>query len=58
MTTTAIETETLSTSKAVCDGGQGGHPRVWLQIPADKGFVDCPYCEKRFELAEGAGNDH
>lgn len=50
------ETEIVSKSRVACDGGEGalGHPRVWLQIPADTRFVECPYCDKRFELAEGA----
>ena len=25
-----------------------GHPRVWLQIPQDTGFVECGYCDKKF----------
>lgn len=40
-----------------CDGGEGalGHPRVFLAIDAC-GFVDCPYCDRRFQLvAEQAG---
>ena len=33
-----------------CDGGEGalGHPRVWLTIPADKGYVECGYCDRKF----------
>jgi len=32
-----------------CDGGEGslGHPRVWLQIASDQGWVECPYCDCR-----------
>ena len=30
-----------------------GHPRVWLQIPDDTGFVECGYCDKRFILKGG-----
>jgi uncharacterized Zn-finger protein len=39
-----------------CDGGDGalGHPRVFLNIGAE-GFIDCPYCDKRFKLKSGAG---
>ncbi len=53
MTIEAPETETVTTARISCDGGGGalGHPRVWLHIPADKGWVECPYCDKRFELA-------
>jgi uncharacterized Zn-finger protein len=24
-----------------------GHPRVWLQIPHETGFVECPYCDAK-----------
>lgn len=49
------ETQTVTTRKIACDGGEGalGHPRVWMTIP-EEGFVDCGYCDKRFILAEGA----
>ena len=39
MTIEAPETETVTTTRVACDGGAGGHPRVWLTIPADKGWV-------------------
>lgn len=50
------ETETVRTTRVWCDGGQGalGHPRVWLSIPAEPGWVECPYCDKRFVLAPDA----
>jgi uncharacterized Zn-finger protein len=56
----APETETVTTTRVSCDGGGGasGHPRVWLQIPLDEGYVECPYCDKRFELAKGAAPGH
>ena len=56
MTIPPPEEETVTTSKIACDGsGPGlGHPRVWLSIPPEKGWVECPYCDKRFVLAEGA----
>jgi uncharacterized Zn-finger protein len=33
--------------RIACDGGGGalGHPRVWLQIPKETGWVECPYCD-------------
>ncbi len=58
MTIDAPETEIVQTSRVACDGGQGGHPRVWLQIPAQPGWVECPYCDKRYVLAEGAASGH
>jgi len=46
-------TETIPVPDPVtaCDGGGGalGHPRVYLNITAG-GFVDCPYCSRRFVL--------
>lgn len=45
------------TSRVVgCDGGGGplGHPLVYLRIEPE-GEVVCPYCSKRFVLAEGIG---
>ncbi|MCL4185997.1 MAG: zinc-finger domain-containing protein [Rhodobacteraceae bacterium] len=53
----APETAIVQARRIACDGGQGplGHPRVWLSIDAAAGWVECPYCDKRFLLAEGAG---
>ncbi len=28
-----------------------GHPRVWLQIEPEVGYVDCGYCDRRFVLS-------
>ena len=41
-----------------CDGGGGalGHPRVYLRI-GEAGEIVCPYCSRRFVLAEGAPAD-
>lgn len=55
MTLPPPETKIVHASRIACDGGEGGHPRVWLSIPAETGFVDCPYCDARYVLAEGAG---
>ena len=54
MTIEAPETEKVTQSRIACDGGAGGHPRVWLQIDPESGEVECPYCDKKFVLAEGA----
>ena len=44
--------------RVACDGsGQVpaalGHPRVFLHIDADLGYVDCGYCDRRFLLEGG-----
>ena len=58
MTTQAPETKIVETSKIACDGGEGalGHPRVWLQIPAKEGFVECPYCDAKYILKGSAAD--
>ncbi|WP_099826848.1 zinc-finger domain-containing protein [Oceaniglobus indicus] len=50
------ETVVVQTTRVSCDGGGPGlgHPRVWLQIPLDRGWVECGYCDKRFVLDENA----
>lgn len=47
MTTSVPETKIVDRFRIACDGGEGalGHPRVWLQIPSDVGWVICPYCD-------------
>ena len=56
MTQPAPETKIVYTKKIACDGGDasGGHPRVWLTIPDDVGWVECPYCDTRYVLGERA----
>lgn len=44
------EVETVTRTRVACDGGEGGHPRVWLSIDDDTGWVECGYCDKRFVL--------
>ncbi len=44
------ETIQVQTSRVSCDGGLGGHPRVWLQIHPVTQWVQCPYCDCRFVL--------
>jgi uncharacterized Zn-finger protein len=48
------ETLFVDGARVACDGDGGalGHPRVYLQMDA-AGFVDCPYCDRRFILAGG-----
>ena len=52
--------ETIRTTalRVACDGsGQVpaalGHPRVYLHVDADLGYVDCGYCDRRFLLEGG-----
>lgn len=42
---------TVSEARVSCDGGKGalGHPKVYLDVKK-KGYVDCPYCSRRFVL--------
>ena len=46
----------VTRSRVACDGAGGadGHPRVWLQIDPEKGWVECGYCDKRYVLKPGA----
>lgn len=41
-----------------CDGGGGplGHPLVYLNM-GEKDWVECPYCDRRFVLREGVGDE-
>lgn len=52
MTLEAPESEYTTKKRVACDGGDGalGHPRVWLTIDSKTGFVECPYCDKKFVL--------
>ena len=54
MTIEAPETVEVTSRRVACDGnGPLGHPRVWLMIPTE-GFVECPYCDRKFVLKDGA----
>jgi uncharacterized Zn-finger protein len=62
MPTPEPETIEVTKTRIACDGGSGplGHPRVWLQIPPEVGFVECGYCDRKYVLKHGAdaGADH
>ncbi|HTQ13128.1 MAG TPA: zinc-finger domain-containing protein [Rhizomicrobium sp.] len=49
------ETIEVDDTRVACDGGGGalGHPKVYLEM-GDEGFVECPYCDRRFVLRPGA----
>ena len=58
------ETTRVTTPRVHCDGATDipggaalGHPRVFLQIDAEAGHVDCGYCDRRFVL-KGGPADH
>ncbi|SFD86846.1 Uncharacterized conserved protein, contains Zn-finger domain [Sulfitobacter brevis] len=57
MTIKAPETRIVNTWRVACDGSEGalGHPRVWLQIPMDLGWVECGYCDCKFVHVEYEG---
>ena len=46
----------VTRSRIACDGsgGAGGHPRVWLQVDPEKGWVECGYCDRRYILKPGS----
>jgi uncharacterized Zn-finger protein len=46
---------TVRSKRVACDGVGGalGHPRVYLEM-GEGGFVECPYCDRRFVLAKGS----
>ncbi|WP_421703284.1 zinc-finger domain-containing protein [Aliiroseovarius sp.] len=56
MSQDAPETKVVDSYKIACDGGEGalGHPRVWLQIPAEQGWVECPYCDAKYVHKDAA----
>jgi uncharacterized Zn-finger protein len=48
----------VSTVQVACDGSGEidpalGHPRVFLRIDEEIGFVECGYCDRRFVLIGG-----
>ncbi|MBY0430377.1 MAG: zinc-finger domain-containing protein [Rhodospirillales bacterium] len=50
---------TVESATIGCDGGGGplGHPKVYLSFGKTSEVV-CPYCNRRYKLAEGAKADH
>jgi len=48
----------VSSLQVACDGSgevspELGHPRVFLRIEPELGFVECGYCDRRFVLEGG-----
>ena len=51
----APEVIEVEDTRVACDGGGAlGHPKVYLEM-GDEGFVECPYCDRRYVLKAGAG---
>ena len=56
------ETIYIDSVQVACDGSGEvspalGHPRVFLRVDPDLGFVECGYCDRRFILKGGAADD-
>jgi uncharacterized Zn-finger protein len=51
------EVITVRSKRVGCDGGNGalGHPLVYMEMGEEE-WVECGYCDRRFELAHDA--DH
>ena len=52
----------VNTIQVACDGsGQVdpalGHPRVFLRMEPDVGWVECGYCDRRFVLEGGPADE-
>ena len=52
------ETIKVKSVRVACDGSGEispalGHPRVFLRIDEEMGFVECGYCDRRFVLIGG-----
>ena len=52
------ETIKIHALQVACDGSGEidaalGHPRVFLRIDPEVGFVECGYCDRRFVLEGG-----
>ncbi len=58
----APESTYTESARVACSGASDvagvalGHPRVWLQIDPEHGYIDCGYCDRRFILAGGVAD--
>jgi uncharacterized Zn-finger protein len=48
----------IESVQVACDGSGDispalGHPRVFLRVEPELGYVECGYCDRRFVLAGG-----
>ena len=52
----------VNSLNVACDGSGEvpaalGHPKVYLRIEPERGFVVCGYCDRRFVLTGGKADD-
>jgi uncharacterized Zn-finger protein len=52
----------VSSERIYCDGSgevapELGHPRIYLRVDAELGFVECGYCDRRFVLEGGPADN-
>jgi len=52
---------TIDSMQVACDGSGEvspalGHPRVYLRIDPELGYVECGYCDRRFILRGGVAD--
>jgi uncharacterized Zn-finger protein len=52
------EVFTVNTVQVACDGSGEvdpalGHPRIYMRIDPEIGFVECGYCDRRFVFEGG-----
>ncbi len=57
----APETILVDSMVVACDGSgevsaELGHPRVYLRVDPEFGFVECGYCDRRFVLKGGVAD--
>jgi len=55
------ETITIDTVQIACDGSGEvspalGHPRVYLRVDPELGYVECGYCDRCFVLKGGVAD--
>ena len=49
-----FETIYVDTTVVACNGGEEGHPKVYLNL-AGHGEVECPYCSRLYVMRKPAG---
>jgi NADH dehydrogenase (ubiquinone) Fe-S protein 6 len=52
----------VSTVQVACDGSgevspELGHPRIYLRMDPELGYVECGYCDRRFVLEGGPADE-